>query len=100
MENSKKFKAKKRLVVSICPKCGETLVIFTDLNVLHCDCGNHLHFDYRDLKDAKYICPNCGKSAYFKVLGDIKDIKCNGCSSWIDFTWHKKYKKYLSLNMI
>lgn len=100
MENNKTFKHKKRLVATICPKCGDTLVIFTNLNVLHCDCGNHIHFEPNEVKEGKYICPNCGKSAYFKVLGNLKDVKCNCCGSWIDFTWHKKQKRFVSLNMV
>lgn len=91
---------KKHLVVTVCPKCGETMIIFTNLSVLHCKCGEHIKYHHSELKNGQYQCPNCGKTTYFKVLGEVKDLKCKTCESWIDLKWHKKYKKYLSLNLI
>lgn len=91
---------KKRLIMSICPVCKELSVVFTDSLTIVCKCSNITEFTFKDLKRGQYLCPNCEQQTYFSVLGELKDIKCKSCNSWIDFTWHTKLDKYVSLNMI
>lgn len=92
-----KMLAKKNLIVTKCPKCGETIVTFTDSLTIKCRCGEVIVYRPMELKNGYYVCPNCGKSVYFRALGEIAEIRCNGCGSWIDLVWHKKHHKYVSL---
>lgn len=53
-----------------------------------------------ELKKGEYKCPDCGKSVYFYVMGEVKEVHCKNCCSLIDLVWHDKKKKYLSPNLM
>lgn len=87
----------KRLVVHKCSKCGKVTVVFTNQDSISCTCGYIVNFVDKQLRNGGYTCPNCGKKAYFKVLGDIKEINCNCCNSYIDLHWHTKHQRFENL---
>lgn len=87
----------KRLIVYKCFKCNKITVIFTDQDSIACSCGYVVNFVDKQLKNGGYTCPNCGKRVYFKVLGSVAELKCNGCNSYIDLHWHNKHQRFENL---
>jgi predicted RNA-binding Zn-ribbon protein involved in translation (DUF1610 family) len=99
---------KKQLIMVKCPSCGEiaTPVLYVKdgelmykNKVLTCrHCQGDLPIG--ELKPARYLCPNCGTSASFYVMGELKETHCRNCKSIIDLQWNDKKKQYVSANLI
>ena len=108
IQNTSNENIPRTLVMVKCPECGNIATplmyvrdgkLLYDNRILNCkNCQSLLPIT--DLKPAQYSCPNCGTSAYFYVMGDLKEVYCKDCKSPIDLVWHEEKKKYLSANLI
>lgn len=74
----------KRLVVTVCPKCGRRHTVYFNGNRIKCLCGHYIDFSDDELVDGSYKCHHCNEgSGKFKVLGQIDSISCVKCKGGI-----------------
>lgn len=98
----------KGLVMVRCPECKKIAVMLLyikngqleyknkTLNCKNCQAG----LPITKLQPAYYKCPNCGTTATFYVMGNLREANCKSCGSLIDLVWNDKKKKYESINLI
>lgn len=96
----------KRLVLTKCPHCGETVAMVVGIKdgqivshkTLSCKkCQGEIPIS--ELKVALYECPNCGTKADFFIMGDLNEVRCKKCASVIDLVWNEKKRRYISANL-
>lgn len=97
----------KRLVLTKCPHCGETVAMVVGIKdgqivshkTLSCKkCQGEIPIS--ELKIALYECPNCGVKADFFIMGDLNEVRCKKCASVIDLVWNEKKRRYISANLV
>lgn len=98
----------KGLVMVRCPECKKIAVMLLYIKngqleyknkTLNCkNCQADLPIT--KLQPAYYKCPNCGTTATFYVMGNLREANCKSCGSLIDLVWNDKKKEYVSINLI
>lgn len=97
----------KRLVITKCPHCGETVA--TVVGIKDGQIASHKSLTCKkcqgeipisELKLAIYECPNCNAKADFFIMGDLAEVRCKKCASVIDLVWNEKKRKYISANLV
>lgn len=85
----------KRLVVTVCPKCGRRHTVYFNGNRIKCLCGHYIDFTDDELIDGSYKCHHCNEgTGKFKVLGQIDSISCVNCKGGIMLDYDTKTGTY------